>query len=117
MRAHDVLHMLRAPAHTYVLLNRDGEFLDARCALVAFLYASGRRAEAEGQWEALQQAQGAAICGYPRLRLRQVIMGVYPNSSAATILLRLRHPTVMLLSSGTSNLGPCVGAVMNPNSL
>ena len=41
---------------------RDAEFLDARCALVAFLYASGQKAEAEGQWEDLQQAQGRSWC-------------------------------------------------------
>ena len=41
-----------------LLHRRDADFLDARCALIAFLYASGRRAEAEGQWETLQQSQG-----------------------------------------------------------
>ena len=50
-----------------VLHCRDAEFLDARCALVAFLYGNGQRAEAEGQWEALQQAQGGSCGEVPAL--------------------------------------------------
>jgi hypothetical protein len=45
---------------------RDPEFLDARAALTAFLWGAGRRAQAEGEWEALQQAGdglGAALYG------------------------------------------------------
>ncbi|KAF8072724.1 hypothetical protein HT031_000384 [Scenedesmus sp. PABB004] len=46
------------------LLRRDPEFLDARAALTAFLWGSGQRSAAEGEWEALQQASdglGAAL--------------------------------------------------------
>ncbi len=37
---------------------RDPAFLDARAALVAFLYSGGRVAEAEGEWTRLQDALG-----------------------------------------------------------
>ena len=39
------------------LLRRDGDFLDARCALVAFLWGLGDEAGAEGEWSALQSSQ------------------------------------------------------------
>jgi len=45
---------------------RDPSFLDVRCALVAFLWATGQPAAAEGEWESLQQASGgvgAALYG------------------------------------------------------
>ena len=42
-------------------MRRDADFNDARCALVAFLYGSGRRAAAEGEWETLQQSQGTFV--------------------------------------------------------
>lgn len=40
-----------------VLLRRDANFLDARCALVAFLWADGQENAAEAEWETLQLAQ------------------------------------------------------------
>ena len=40
------------------ILRKDREFLDARCALTAFLWASGDAAGAEAEWTQLQNAQG-----------------------------------------------------------
>jgi hypothetical protein len=37
---------------------RDAQYLDMKAALVAFLWGSGQRAAAEGEWESLQQSQG-----------------------------------------------------------
>lgn len=39
------------------ILRKDPNFLDMRAALTAFLYGSGKQAEAEGEWEKLQQSQ------------------------------------------------------------
>ena len=39
------------------IANRDADFLDARCALAAFLYAAGDGGAAEGEWETLQNLQ------------------------------------------------------------
>jgi Flp pilus assembly protein TadD len=40
------------------VLRRDPDFLDCRAALTAFLYGSGKFAEAEQQWDQLQDSQG-----------------------------------------------------------
>jgi hypothetical protein len=40
------------------ILRKDPEFLDIRCALAAFLWATGDAAQAEAEWSKLQAAQG-----------------------------------------------------------
>jgi hypothetical protein len=49
------------------VLRKDPEFLDVRCACTAFLWAMGEGAAAEGEWNQLQQAQGALfiVCMQP----------------------------------------------------
>lgn len=47
------------------LLRRDPRYYDARCALAAFLYATGNTAEAEREFEALQ-SDGVGAALYPR---------------------------------------------------
>ena len=40
------------------MLRKDNNFLDMRCALVAFLWASGQTSAAETEWDSLQSSQG-----------------------------------------------------------
>lgn len=68
------------------LLRRDGSFLDMRCALTAFLYATGSTAEAEGAWEELQNSNdglGAAI--YSRSLAVSRVQGRWPPRATAAL--------------------------------
>ncbi|KAI8462320.1 MAG: hypothetical protein J3K34DRAFT_527828 [Monoraphidium minutum] len=68
------------------LLRRDPQFLDMRAALVAFLWAGGAAAAAEGEWEALQQAGGglgAAL--YSRGAAVARVRGRWPPRAAAAL--------------------------------
>lgn len=59
------------------LLRRDAEFLDARCALAAFLWATGDNAGAESEWEALQQSQVGARLARSGLQSAAAKSGVF----------------------------------------
>lgn len=45
-----------------VVLRKDANFLDMRCALVAFLWAAGQTSAAETEWTTLQNSQSAVLC-------------------------------------------------------
>lgn len=68
------------------LLRRDASFLDMRCALTAFLYGTGKIAEAEGSWEELQNGNdglGAAI--YGRKSAVSRVQGRWPPRATAAL--------------------------------
>ena len=44
------------------VLRKDAQFLDMRCALTAFHWAAKQPSKAEGEWGALQDAQGRQQC-------------------------------------------------------
>jgi hypothetical protein len=66
--------------------HRDSEFLDMRCALAAFLWGTGKRAEAEDSWEQLQQASdglGAAL--YSRSSAVERVSHRWPPRATAAL--------------------------------
>lgn len=68
------------------LPHRDPEFLDMRCALAAFLWGTGKRAEAEDSWEQLQQASdglGAAL--YSRSSAVERVRHRWPPRATAAL--------------------------------
>jgi tetratricopeptide (TPR) repeat protein len=88
----------RAAREARALLRRDPQFLDARAALVAFLWADGEPAAAEGEWEALQASGGglgAAL--YSRATARERVAGRWPPRASAALDAFLR-----LAATGTA---------------
>ncbi|KAL6756497.1 hypothetical protein V8C86DRAFT_66524 [Haematococcus lacustris] len=68
------------------VVRRDPEFLDMRAGLVAMLYGSGRVAEAEEEWDTLQEAQdglGAAL--YNKRVALDRIKGRWPPRATAAL--------------------------------
>jgi len=68
------------------LLRRDGAFLDMRCALTAFLHATGSTAEAEGQWEELQNSEdGVGASLYSRSSAIARVRNRWPPRATAAL--------------------------------
>jgi hypothetical protein len=58
-----------------------------RCALTAFLWGSGQRAEAEGAWEELQQASdGLAAAMYSRSSAVERVRHRWPPRATAALV-------------------------------
>lgn len=69
------------------LCRRDAEFMDMRCALTAFLWGSGRRAEAEEAWEELQQASdGLGAAMYSRSGAVERVRHRWPPRATAALV-------------------------------
>lgn len=68
------------------LLRRDPEFLDVRCALAAFLWASGDEARAESEWDHLQQSgDGLGAMLYGRNKALDRVRPRWPPRATAAL--------------------------------
>lgn len=68
------------------LLRKDPEFLDMRCALVAFLWASGRESEAESEYNILQNADdGVGGELYGKFQAIDRVKGRWPPRPTAAL--------------------------------
>lgn len=69
------------------LLRRDAQFMDMRCALAAFLWGSGQRSAAEGQWEQLQQeGDGLGAAMYSRSTAVERVRHRWPPRATAALV-------------------------------